>query len=150
MGWLLTSQPDKDIPIDEESGLENWDCAESLDLVRFAQTIQYIREHDGDFPPDLDSKEDHNELGPSGVPDDIVTMMHEEITKGNLLKKDDEDIILCFVDGFLLYLDPNVVHELDIRLLLRASYQTLKARREARTGYVTLEGTLSIWLVGNG
>jgi len=105
------------------------------------KAMQYIRQHYGHRPPDLDSKEDKNELGQSGVPDDIVSMMHEEIIKGKLVRRDNEDVIVCFVDGFLLYSDPNVVRELDIRLLLRAPYEKLKARREARSGYVTLDGT---------
>jgi len=138
---LLTRQPDKEIPIDEESGLANWDCAESLDLLAFVKSMQYIRQHYGQSPPDVDSKEDKNELGQSGVADDIVNMMRQEVTSGKLLKRDHEDVILCFVDGFLLYSDPNVVRELDIRLLLRGPYEKLKARREARSGYVTLDGT---------
>ena len=41
--------------------------------------MQYIREHDGQFPPGLESKEDQNELGQSGVPDEIVKMMADEM-----------------------------------------------------------------------
>ena len=103
--------------------------------------MQYIRQHDGHFPPDLDSKEDKNELGRSGVRDGIVNILREEIMDRKLVKKGEDDIILFFVDGFLLYSEPKVVRELDIRLLLRAPYEKLKARREARSGYVTLDGT---------
>ena len=102
--------------------------------------MRYIRENDGQFPPTLDSKEDQNELGQSGVPDNVVQTMREEVVKGNLVNREDTDLLLCFVDGFLLYSDPNVVNELDIRLLVRAPYEILKARREARSGYVTIDG----------
>jgi len=105
--------------------------------------MQHIRAHDGQFPPGLESKEDQNELGQSGVPDEIVHMMAEEMANNPLMKREDEDIVLCFVDGFLLYMREDVIRELDIRLLVRAPYERLKARREARNGYVTLDGTPS-------
>lgn len=49
---------------------------------------------------------------------------------------------VCVVDGFLLFSeDMKDVRELfDVRLFLRTSYATAKKRREARSGYVTLEG----------
>jgi nicotinamide/nicotinate riboside kinase len=51
-------------------------------------------------------------------------------------------IRLCIFDGFLLY-SPSMAEiqpEIDIKLFLRVSYAKAKARREARSGYVTLEG----------
>ena len=128
------------MPIDEASGLANWDCAGSLDMTAFVDALKYIRTHEGKLPPTLNSIQDQNELGPSGVPDHVVEIMQEDVVKGNLVKRGDEDVILCLVDGFLLYADPDVIKELDIRLLVRSPYEKLKARREARSGYVTLEG----------
>lgn len=136
-----TRKPDKEIPIDEDSGLANWDCAESLDFPAFVKAMQYIRGHKGQFPPGLESKEDQNELGESGVSDEIVKMMADEMVNSSLMKRKDEDIVLCLVDGFLLYLRDDVIRELGIRLLIRAPYEKLKERREARSGYVTLDGT---------
>jgi nicotinamide/nicotinate riboside kinase len=109
-------------------------------MTAFIDTMRYIRENGGQFPPTLESKEDQNELGQSGVSDDIVHVMHEEVVKQDLVKRGETDILLCFVDGFLLYSNPDVVKELDIRLLVRAPYEKLKARREARNGYVTIDG----------
>jgi len=109
-------------------------------MTAFIDAMRYIRENDGQFPPTLESKEDQNELGQSGVPDNVVQTMREEVVKGNLVNQEDTDLLLCFVDGFLLYSDPSVVNELDIRLLVRAPYEKLKARREARSGYVTIDG----------
>lgn len=102
--------------------------------------MRYIRENEGQFPPTLDSKENQNELGDSGVPSHIVQIMHEELIKQDIVKWGEVDFRFCFVDGFLLYSNPDVVKELDIRLLLRAPYEKLKARREARSGYVTIDG----------
>ena len=109
-------------------------------MTAFIDAMRYIRENEGQFPPTLDSKEDQNGLGPSGIPDHIVQIMHEEIVKQSLVKQGETDVLLCFVDGFLLYSHPGVVEELDIRLLVRAPYEKLKARREARSGYVTIDG----------
>jgi nicotinamide/nicotinate riboside kinase len=49
---------------------------------------------------------------------------------------------LCIFDGFLLY-SPSmsaIQDYIDIKLFLRVSYTKAKARREARSGYVTIEG----------
>jgi nicotinamide/nicotinate riboside kinase len=49
---------------------------------------------------------------------------------------------LCVFDGFLLYshsLAP-IQSKIDIKLFLRVSSAKAKARRDARSGYVTLEG----------
>jgi nicotinamide/nicotinate riboside kinase len=108
----------------------------------FADAIRYIRENDGRRPPNLNSIQDKNELGEPGVPDDLVQIMHKEFVSGNLKQKG--NLKVCFVDGFLLYNDPALVKGFDVRLLVRAPYEKLKARREARSGYVTLEG--QAWL----
>jgi len=137
---LCLYKPDNDIPVDEESGYANWDCAGSLDMTAFIDAMRYIRDHEGQFPPTLDSKEDQNELGQSGVPDHVVQVIHEEVVTQNLAKRGETDLLLCFVDGFRLYSEPDVIKELEVRLLVRAPYEKLKARREARIGYVTIDG----------
>jgi nicotinamide/nicotinate riboside kinase len=109
----------------------------------FVKAMQYIRNHNGELPPNLDSIQDKNTLTHSGVPDAVVQIMQDEVVKESLVKRGDTDILLCLVDGFLLYSGPAVVNELDIRFLVRAPYEKLKARREARSGYVTIEGISS-------
>jgi len=109
----------------------------------FVDTLRYIRDNDGQFPPTLDSKEDRNGLGPVRVQDHVVEIMRDEVVKNDLVKHGDTDILLSLVDGFLLYSDKSVINELDIRLLVRAPYEKLKERREARSGYVTIEGTIT-------
>jgi len=114
-------------------------------MTAFVEAMRHIRANEGQFPPTLQSKEDQNELGHSGVPGDVVELMHEEFVKVGLLNKDNDDITLCLVDGFLLYSNLDVVKELDVRMLVRAPYEKLKARREARSGYVTLDGTPTLY-----
>ena len=49
---------------------------------------------------------------------------------------------ICLLDGFLLYSPAfaAVQPQFDLKIFLRASYEKIKARREARDGYVTLDG----------
>ncbi|KAF7512018.1 hypothetical protein GJ744_002731 [Endocarpon pusillum] len=57
---------------------------------------------------------------------------------------------ICVLDGFLLYADPgaqnnpsipaSITELLDLKLFLRSTEARTRARREARSGYVTLEG----------
>jgi nicotinamide/nicotinate riboside kinase len=100
--------------------------------------------------PDLDSKEDQNSVGKCPVPDSMIESLKETVKAwtepGNpghgLLDSADNPIRLCIFDGFLLYSESMAVVQphIDIKLFLRVSYATAKARREARSGYVTLEG----------
>ena len=132
--------------MDEETGYANWDCHDSLNMDEFVKALQYIRSNNGQLPPTLNSIQDNNELGESGVPEEVVQIMGKEAMEQSLVKDGTTDIVLCLVDGFLLYSDPGVIQELDLRLLVRAPYEKLKARREARSGYVTLEGNLLSFL----
>lgn len=49
---------------------------------------------------------------------------------------------ICFFDGFLLYSEATraSMEQIDVRLFLRVSHAKATHRREARDGYVTLEG----------
>jgi nicotinamide/nicotinate riboside kinase len=53
-----------------------------------------------------------------------------------------EHVRVAIVDGFLLYSQDMVAvrDTFDLKLFLRTDYETAKKRREARSGYVTLEG----------
>lgn len=58
-----------------------------------------------------------------------------------------KSITLCILDGFLLYSDPEkpsipltITDQLDLKLFIRTDHERTKTRREARNGYVTLEG----------
>jgi nicotinamide/nicotinate riboside kinase len=53
-----------------------------------------------------------------------------------------EHVRVAIVDGFLLYSQEMAVirDTFDVKLFLRTNYETAKKRREARSGYVTIEG----------
>lgn len=118
-------------------------------MEAFINALQYIRNNDGELPPNFVSIQDRNGIGESGVSDEIVQIMRKEAVEQRLVDGQNTETVLCLVDGFLLYSDPGVVRELDIRFLVRAPYEKLKARREARSGYATIEGTRPIAIGSN-
>lgn len=109
-------------------------------MDEFVGAMRYIRTHDGTYPPTLNSIQHQNEIGDSGIASHDIESARAYFAKGTVLQRPDSEILLCLVDGFFLYSNAAVIEELDIRFLIRAPYQKLKARREARSGYVTLEG----------
>ncbi len=123
---------EEEIPI--TNGVRNWDCKEAVDFEEFISTLDYIS-HQDRLPPLLVSKEDANEVPDSGVSNEFIECLRKRVTIHNDGKRK-----VCIIDGFLLYHDPQIIPRLQLRILLRADYQTLKARRNARSGYVTLEG----------
>jgi nicotinamide/nicotinate riboside kinase len=100
--------------------------------------------------PDLDSKEDQNSVGQCPVPDSVIEEMKGLVKKWTdegglghgILTSSPHPLRLCIFDGFLLYSQSmiSVQPQIDIKMFLRVSYAKAKARREARSGYVTLEG----------
>ena len=126
---------DQQIPV--KNGFQDWDCLEAIDLSKFRDTLACIRKHCS-LPPDLDSKEDRNLVGESGVDRKVV---HQWKDKAMGLTHPDK-LSIVIVDGFLLYSQAmeSIWSEFDLKLFLWAKYHTVKSRREARSGYVTLEG----------
>ncbi|CAI2166280.1 17371_t:CDS:2 [Funneliformis geosporum] len=131
-----------EIPIDPVTKLSNWDCQGAIDFESFVRTLCHLRTT-GTLPPTFFSKENKNErIEVESVElNNLVTELSDRVM--NLLKefgeKKDEWSFL-FVDGFLLYVDQDVINELDIKLFVKTKREILKRRREARSGYVTMEG----------
>ncbi|RSL70069.1 hypothetical protein CEP54_001977 [Fusarium duplospermum] len=133
-------RPEAELPM--KNGLLDWDCPESIDIPGMADSLAYIRQH-ASFPPTLESKEDQNSVGKCPVSESTIAAQKAKVEASlgpnHPLHK---NLRLCLLDGFLLYspsmaaIQPN----LDIKLFLRTTYAKAKARREARDGYVTLEG----------
>lgn len=93
------------------------------------------------------SKEDQNTVGACPVPDSVLAAQKARVAswlspgqRGHAVLDSGERI--CLLDGFLLYAPAvaPVMASLDVRLFLLVSHQKAAARREARDGYVTLEG----------
>lgn len=129
---------DAEIPIDPKSGLQDWDCLGSLDLPALEAALRHIKSS-GTLPPDLESKEDKNSVGEVKVDADVVAELKE---KAQGLPSRNDGGRVAIIDGFLLYSDDmaSIRNIFDAKLFLRTDYATAKTRREARSGYVTLEG----------
>ncbi|GFP59130.1 nicotinamide riboside kinase [Trichoderma asperellum] len=134
-------RPETELP--KKDDLLDWDCAESIDIPAMAESLSYIRQHAA-FPPTLDSYQDKNSVGECPVPPSTISALKSKVS--SLLPSTHplatSALHLCILDGFLLY-PPSmsaIQPHLDIKIFLRASYAQAKARREARDGYVTLEG----------
>ncbi|KAF9698569.1 hypothetical protein EKO04_003385 [Ascochyta lentis] len=130
---------DAEIPV--KNGVQDWDCLESLDLAGLRSALRHIKEH-GRIPDWLVSKEDQNSVGEHGVSERVMEELRGDIDALMTAYPDWRERRICIVDGFLLFSEEmKDVRELfDVRLFLRTSYETAKKRREARSGYVTLEG----------
>jgi nicotinamide/nicotinate riboside kinase len=125
------------VPVDEASQLANWDCPESVDFNKFAENIHYARNNEGRLPEGFTSNEESN------VHDGSSLLSIEAVNALNQILApfvNDPDAIFVFVDGFMLYWNDQVSQQLDCKITITASYETLKSRREKRQGYHTLEG----------
>ncbi|KAF1821021.1 P-loop containing nucleoside triphosphate hydrolase protein [Dissoconium aciculare CBS 342.82] len=128
-------KPDTEIPV--KAGVADWDCLESINIPALEEALAYIRQH-GTSPPDLDSKEDKNSVGEVKVDQTVIDDLRWSASRW--MYADAPPIAI--IDGFLLYSEgmKSVRDAFDVKMFLRADHSTCKARREARSGYVTLEG----------
>lgn len=130
---------DAEIPL--RNGIQDWDCLESLNLPQLQDALQHIKEH-GTSPEWLESKEDQNSVGEHGVDQQDLARLRKMVSVWLARKPQWDGRRICVVDGFLLFSEEmkDIRSLFDIKLFLRTSYETAKKRREARSGYVTLEG----------
>lgn len=118
--------------------MANWDCPESVDFNAFAKNIEYTKTHSGQLPDGFKSNEESNVHDGSSLVSQEASFKLREILSPLLEKY--SNVTFVFVDGFLLYWDDNVSQKLDCKISFKASYESLKSRREKRQGYHTLEG----------
>lgn len=98
----------------------------------------------------MDSKEDQNSVGQCPASQDKIDAMKRKVSAwlqpgqpGHAIFSSPNTLRMCLLDGFLLYSPPqfdNVMSLIDIKLFLQVSCAKATQRREARDGYVTLEG----------
>ncbi|KAH1685973.1 hypothetical protein KXX25_005092 [Aspergillus fumigatus] len=149
--------PDDRIPYTTTASgktVKDWDTVEAIDVPFMVAALSYIRQH-GRLPPRLKSKEDLNEASDSGVSDETITQLQRQVSDklrqfGPALAGDGGEgkRTVVFFEGFLLFSPPEAevrehvlrpVHEqLDVRLFLPSPYESVKERRERRSGYVTI------------
>jgi len=120
--------------------LQDWDCLEAIDREGLKGMLGCVKEF-GEVREGFESKEDQNAVGEVRVDGGVVEAWRRRF--GSFFGGEIEGVVrICIVDGFLLFSEEmeEVRQLFDVRLLLRADYRTVKRRREARTGYATLEG----------
>ncbi|KAK8086913.1 ribosylnicotinamide kinase [Apiospora phragmitis] len=137
-------------------GLLDWDCAAAIDIPGLAKALAYIRQN-ATFPPFVDSKEDKNSVGQCPVSGAKREEMRKKVEAWMQPGQPGHDVLMqsqqqqqqeggglktCLLDGFLLYSREmqEVMDQLDVKMFLLVSKAKATQRREARDGYVTLEG----------
>lgn len=127
---------DSQIPIDKASGYQDWDCPEALNFDKFKKYLTVLKNGEGEPPIDSIQPDDLDlKLLSNGI-EAIKTIVKEHETKFNNGKQKH----IYFIDGFMLFHDPEITNLFDVKLFFHASFATLKRRREARSGYNTVEG----------
>ncbi|KAI5969696.1 NRK1 [Candida margitis] len=124
---------DSQIPVDEATGYQNWDCAEAIDFEKFKTYIRNIKSGKKQVPVDsIQSNDLKLRLSPAEKKQ-ILERINQNSDK--FARKE-----LVFIDGFMLFHNPEIIKLFDIELFFHASFDTLKKRRESRGGYNTVEG----------
>ncbi|KAF2666863.1 P-loop containing nucleoside triphosphate hydrolase protein [Microthyrium microscopicum] len=131
--------PDSQIPLVRTADgreLADWDCLESINVRALEDMLAHIRTT-GSLKSGFDSQEDQNELGTVDIDEAAIADVKKRL-KGAVK----DGVRIAIVDGFLLFAEGmrGVRDKFDVRLLLTAEYMVIKRRREARKGYVTLDG----------
>lgn len=126
---------DKDIPIDEQYNIQNWDSPEALDFDTFEKELDIIC-RTGKIASKLTHNDNVDNLSKFNLSDDFSSTIKQRYESIN------GDLTIVLVDGFMLFNNPKISSKFDIKLLIRSPYQVLKDRRAARPGYQTLD---SFW-----
>jgi nicotinamide/nicotinate riboside kinase len=124
------------IPKDEATGYANWDCPAALDLERFKQTLDHIR-NTGQLPDEFKSIQDTHNDSDFGISEAALA----DLTL-NAASSISPDWDIVFVDGFLMFTMDDLLDRFDIKLLIRMPFSELKQRRQSK-GYATVQGNTS-------
>ncbi|KAF9476378.1 P-loop containing nucleoside triphosphate hydrolase protein [Pholiota conissans] len=141
--------PQELVPYHPIHNVQDWDApAGAIAWNRLIDFLKLVK-RTGEIPPDHHSHDHLNEQKVIALSDAVRDRWRAEFEK---LKKerttsDDERVVWGLVDGFLLYWHPEVIAQLDVRIMLRVPHAVLKKRRHERHGYHTAvqsdpEGTL--------
>ncbi|KAI4127208.1 MAG: hypothetical protein LQ338_003327 [Usnochroma carphineum] len=138
-------KPQAELP--HREGLLDWDCAGSLDwpwleaVVKKRKDGGSVGEGNVNPQPEFIGGAD----GEGGVAQTLVEELRNEVESSISWAnpKTEAPQRILVLDGFLLF-TPSVPLTfrtlLDLKILLRAPYAEAKRRREARSGYTTMEG----------
>lgn len=123
--------PDRDIPY--TGHLQNWDCPAAFNLDRLKEYLTKLRESGKQGAPEFESVEQYNERGEKFLTDEELISLRKKYADFN------EHVVV--VDGIMLFQESSSLWDMfDVKILFGGSHDELKARREARTAYTTVEG----------
>ncbi|KAL8952909.1 MAG: hypothetical protein Q9222_001199 [Ikaeria aurantiellina] len=148
-------KPQTELP--HRAGLLDWDCVESLDWPKLENAVrkwragEEVKEGSVNPQPDPPSGTTAHEDGPAaagggyGITEALEEQLRNEVQAAKVSSSSSmgEDHRFLVLDGFLLFTPstPATFRSLlDVKILLRAPYAEAKRRREARSGYDTMEG----------
>ncbi|GAV55626.1 hypothetical protein ZYGR_0AY00180 [Zygosaccharomyces rouxii] len=127
---------DNEIPFNEKRGISNWDSPEALDLALFERELDSIKET-GQISSQLVHNNNVDDISKFDLDSDFLQML------GHKLAPLSRSHRIVLVDGFMIYNSFKLTSKFDLKLFVRAPYEVLKARRNARPGYQTLD---SYWV----
>ncbi|CCA74079.1 related to NRK1-Nicotinamide riboside kinase [Serendipita indica DSM 11827] len=111
--------PEQLVPVHPTLNVQDWDDPEGA--IEWPRMVNFLRRT---LLPVLEQSLNHWRA--------YFTQIQQKAAE-----EEQTEIIWALVDGFLLYWHPDVVKELDVRIFLRVTYDTLKKRRNERFGYHT-------------
>ncbi|KAI8883629.1 P-loop containing nucleoside triphosphate hydrolase protein [Backusella circina FSU 941] len=125
-------KPDDQIPLDETTGLANWDCPGAIDFDALNLDISRIRDEvEQDVPLEAFSKIKYD--GSVEITQDQLHSLREHL---HILDHD----IFIIVEGFMLFYNKTTCSLLDYKFFVTASKDVLEKRRLNRKGYETKQG----------
>lgn len=127
---------DDDVPINEKYQIKDWDSVEALDFPLFREELAQIK-HTGQISTNLIHNNNVDDISKFQIDDEFISELRK------MFKDITDKMQLVLVDGFMLYNDDIIRSKFDLKILIRAPYDQLKKRRNARNGYQTLD---SFWV----
>lgn len=127
---------DNEIPFNEKRGISNWDSPEALDLALFKKELDSIKKT-GQISSQLVHNNNVDDISKFHLDSNFLNRLKQKLIPISKSAK------IFLVDGFMVYNSPELTSRFDLKLFIRAPYEVLKARRNARPGYQTLD---SYWI----
>ncbi|KAL9586837.1 MAG: hypothetical protein Q9212_000655 [Teloschistes hypoglaucus] len=139
------------VDLPKREGLLDWDCADSLDWPRLEDAVkrwkagEEVKEGQTNPQPNFTVGEEGSRPdNPADITHALLETLRGEVTQAAITSVPaEEPQHILLLDGFLLFTPsaPSTLRSLlDLKILLRAPYAEAKRRREARSGYDTMEG----------
>jgi len=128
---------DRLIPKDPDTGYDNWDTPQAIDMTLFLDTIKGAI-NSPSIAPELENPDQEIVAAANYVAHQLGSEVLSQLHSSNDTTRPRYFII---IEGFLYFHDPTFLRLLDGAVLAWADYPSLLARRLARPGYETKEGT---------